>query len=81
MRCILALDQGTTSSRAIVFDEAGSIRGTAQQERAAGRPFEGTQVLGDGGLRPAQVARSSADRARPRHLAEDQESPRVHARS
>src|SRR5690349_5756070 len=32
MRCILALDQGTTSSRAIIFDEAGSIRGSAQQE-------------------------------------------------
>ena len=32
MRCILALDQGTTSSRAIVFDEAGTIRGSAQQE-------------------------------------------------
>ena len=32
MRFILALDQGTTSSRAIVFDEAGGIRGSAQQE-------------------------------------------------
>ena len=32
MKCILALDQGTTSSRAIVFDEAATIRGTAQQE-------------------------------------------------
>jgi glycerol kinase len=32
MPCILALDQGTTSSRAIVFDEAGAIRGVAQQE-------------------------------------------------
>src|SRR5689334_21313383 len=32
MRCILALDQGTTSSRAIIFDEAGAIRGSAQQE-------------------------------------------------
>jgi glycerol kinase len=32
MRCILALDQGTTSSRAIVFDETGGILGTAQQE-------------------------------------------------
>jgi glycerol kinase len=32
MRCILALDQGTTSSRAIVFDEAGAIRASAQQE-------------------------------------------------
>ena len=32
MRCMLALDQGTTSSRAIVFDQAGTIRGSAQQE-------------------------------------------------
>src|SRR5512142_2597791 len=32
MAFILALDQGTTSSRAIVFDEAGGIRGSAQQE-------------------------------------------------
>ena len=29
---ILALDQGTTSSRAILFDRAGRIRGCAQQE-------------------------------------------------
>ncbi len=32
MKYILALDQGTTSSRAIVFDHAGSIISTAQQE-------------------------------------------------
>ncbi|MEO6435126.1 MAG: glycerol kinase GlpK [Tepidisphaeraceae bacterium] len=32
MRHILALDQGTTSSRAIVFDEEGSIRAVAQKE-------------------------------------------------
>jgi glycerol kinase len=32
MPFVLALDQGTTSSRAIVFDEAGSIRAAAQQE-------------------------------------------------
>jgi glycerol kinase len=29
---ILALDQGTTSSRAIVFDHEGAVRGTAQRE-------------------------------------------------
>jgi glycerol kinase len=29
---VLALDQGTTSSRAIVFDNAGAIRATARQE-------------------------------------------------
>ena len=32
MQCVLALDQGTTSSRAIVFDRSGAIRGSAQQE-------------------------------------------------
>ncbi len=32
MPVILALDQGTTSSRAIVFDHAGGIVGAAQQE-------------------------------------------------
>ncbi len=32
MRYILALDQGTTSSRAIVFDRGGAIAGVAQQE-------------------------------------------------
>ena len=29
---ILAIDQGTTSSRAILFDRAGKIVGTAQRE-------------------------------------------------
>jgi glycerol kinase len=32
MQAILALDQGTTSSRAIVFDAAGAIRAMAQKE-------------------------------------------------
>jgi len=32
MKAILALDQGTTSSRAIVFNHDGSIRAVAQQE-------------------------------------------------
>src|SRR3954463_10080931 len=32
MKHILALDQGTTSSRAIVFDHAGSIIAVAQKE-------------------------------------------------
>jgi glycerol kinase len=32
MRYILALDQGTTSSRAILFDASGRIKATAQQE-------------------------------------------------
>ncbi|MBN9027857.1 MAG: glycerol kinase, partial [Rhizobiales bacterium] len=29
---ILAIDQGTTSTRAIVFDETYHVRGTGQQE-------------------------------------------------
>lgn len=33
-RYILALDQGTTSSRAILFDHDGNVRGIAQQEFA-----------------------------------------------
>lgn len=32
MTFVLALDQGTTSSRAILFDQAGMIKGIAQQE-------------------------------------------------
>src|SRR5207249_5142912 len=32
MKHILALDQGTTSSRAIVFDHSGSVVASAQQE-------------------------------------------------
>ncbi|MSQ52412.1 MAG: glycerol kinase [Betaproteobacteria bacterium] len=32
MKYVLVLDQGTTSSRAIVFDESGRIRGMAQRE-------------------------------------------------
>ena len=32
MKHILALDQGTTSSRAILFDEDGAVRATAQRE-------------------------------------------------
>lgn len=29
---IMAIDQGTTSSRAIIFDQAGNIKGAAQRE-------------------------------------------------
>lgn len=32
MKCIIALDQGTTSSRAVLFNEKGEIKGIAQQE-------------------------------------------------
>jgi glycerol kinase len=32
MKCVLALDQGTTSSRSILFDHTGKVRATAHQE-------------------------------------------------
>src|SRR5262245_7901563 len=32
MRYVLALDQGTTSSRALLFDQTGQVRAVAQQE-------------------------------------------------
>ncbi|MEZ5891653.1 MAG: glycerol kinase GlpK [Parvularculaceae bacterium] len=38
---VLAIDQGTTSSRAIVFDRAGRIVSTAQQEFAQHYPADG----------------------------------------
>jgi len=38
---VLALDQGTTSSRAIVFDHAGEVRGVAQREFAQIYPQPG----------------------------------------
>lgn len=41
MSYVLALDQGTTSSRAIVFDDSGAPRGLAQQEFAQHFPQPG----------------------------------------
>lgn len=41
MKYILSLDQGTTSSRAIVFDKNGNILGKAQQEFAQIYPHPG----------------------------------------
>src|SRR5947207_15631422 len=38
---ILAIDQGTTSTRAIVFDDAQAIRGSAQQEFQQHYPASG----------------------------------------
>ncbi len=40
-RYILALDQGTTSSRAIVFDHGGAVMGVAQKEFAQNYPQPG----------------------------------------
>ncbi len=39
--CVLALDQGTTSSRAIVFDEEGRALGSAQKQFAQSYPRPG----------------------------------------
>ncbi len=41
MKYILALDQGTTSSRAIVFDERGKVKSSAQAEFKQIYPHEG----------------------------------------
>lgn len=41
MRFVLAIDQGTTSSRAILFDHAGAISGIAQQEFTQHYPASG----------------------------------------
>jgi len=41
MSYLLALDQGTTSSRAIIFDEQGKIYATAQHETQIRTPHSG----------------------------------------
>src|SRR3954451_10733008 len=41
MRFVMAVDQGTTSSRAIIFDRAGSIIASAQREFAQHFPRPG----------------------------------------
>ena len=41
MKFLLALDQGTSSSRAVVFDGAGTVRGLAQRETAQIYPRPG----------------------------------------
>ncbi len=38
---LLALDQGTTSSRALMFDETGRVIASAQEEFAQGYPKPG----------------------------------------
>src|SRR5881409_2952396 len=58
MSYILALDQGTTSSRAIVFDHDGAVRGVAQKEFAQIFPQTGVAVeaLGRAQVRPQDIA-------------------------
>jgi glycerol kinase len=41
MRCILALDQGTTSSRALLFDRGGAVLAVAQRELTQHYPKPG----------------------------------------
>jgi len=73
MAYILALDQGTTSSRAILFDEAGSIAAVAQHEFEQFYPQSGwvehdpTEIL-TSQLTCAVEALARAD-ARPRDVA------------
>jgi hypothetical protein len=65
---ILAIDQGTTSSRAIVFDHSGAVVSVGQKEHAPDPPPPGL-----GRARPAEIwstcARSSARRSPARHHA------------
>ena len=46
MSYVLALDQGTTSSRAILFDQAGNISAMAQKEFQQFYPQSGRVELG-----------------------------------
>jgi len=55
-RFILALDQGTTSSRAILFDRAGAIRGLAQQEITQHYPKPGWVEHDAGEIWTSQLA-------------------------
>jgi glycerol kinase len=59
MTLVLALDQGTTSSRAIVFDAQGAIRGAAQRELTQHFPRDGW-VEHD----PNEIWRTQLDTAR-----------------
>jgi glycerol kinase len=63
---ILAFDQGTTSSRAIVFDESSEIRGVAQREfrqiyPAPGRVEHDANEIWSSQLAVAQEALAAAD--------------------
>src|SRR3970040_533050 len=64
MRTILALDQGTTSSRAIVFDEQGMPVSVAQQEFAQVFPQPGWVEHDAGEMLATQRAVARDARAR-----------------
>ena len=80
MSYILALDQGTTSSRALVFDHAGTVRAVAQQEFRQIFPQPGLgrarrdRDLGDPVGRPARSAGQGRDRHR-RHRGDRHHQP------
>ena len=54
--CILAIDQGTTSSRAIVFDKQGRSVSTAQQEFQQHYPSDGWVELSEAESKGFKVA-------------------------
>ena len=65
MKYILALDQGTTSSRALLFDHEGNIRGLAQQEFEQKFPHPGwvehdPEEIASSQIKVAQQALSQA---------------------
>jgi glycerol kinase len=64
MSFILALDEGTTSARAIVFDHAGSIRATAHKEFSQIYPQPGWVEHDPNEIWAAQIAVASEAMAR-----------------
>jgi glycerol kinase len=64
MRYVLALDQGTTSSRAILFDETGAICGLDQREFAQHFPREGWVEHDPADIWETQLATARAALAR-----------------
>jgi glycerol kinase len=60
MSAVLALDQGTTSSRAIVFDQAGSVRAAARQEFTQSYPQAGWVEHAPGEIWQTQLATAHA---------------------
>src|SRR3972149_5863136 len=64
MSFILALDEGTTSARAIVFDHAGAIRSVAQKEFTQVSPHPGWVEHDPNEIWAAQIAVASEAIAR-----------------
>jgi glycerol kinase len=71
MSFILALDEGTTSARAIVFDHAGSIRAVAQKEFAQLFPQPGWVEHDANEIWAAQIAVAAEAMARAKITAHD----------